>query len=80
MVVGAAFGGVVQALVQDIITPLLGAYGGCRTFGASTLLIGDFLNALLSFLLIALVSTSAIFGTVIDAVAPGVQRSRRGVS
>ena len=62
VVIGAAFGGVVQALVKDIITPLLGAYGGVPDFsswtvavGASTLLIGDFLNALISFLLIALV-------------------------
>jgi large conductance mechanosensitive channel len=62
VVIGAAFGSVVQALVKDIITPLLGAFGGVPdvsswtvAVGRSTLLIGDFLNALISFLLIAVV-------------------------
>lgn len=62
VVIGAAFSSVVQALVRDIITPIIGAFGGVTDFsswavtiGSSTLLIGDFLNALISFLLIALV-------------------------
>jgi large conductance mechanosensitive channel len=62
IVIGAAFGNVVQALVKDIITPLLGAFGGQPDFsslvvtvGRSRLLLGDFLNALISFLLLALV-------------------------
>ena len=62
VVIGAAFGNVVQALVKDIITPLIGVFGGepdfsawTVTVGPSRLLIGDFLNALISFLLIAAV-------------------------
>ncbi len=62
VVIGAAFGNVVQALVKDIITPLLGVFGGSTdasgfalTVGNTRLLVGDFLNALLSFLLIALI-------------------------
>ena len=61
IVIGAAFSGVVQALVKDIITPLLGVGGQpdfsawVVTVGGARLLIGDFLNALLSFLLLALV-------------------------
>jgi large conductance mechanosensitive channel len=62
IVIGAAFSGVVQALVKDIITPLIGAFGGQPDFSAwvvtvgnARLLVGDFLNALLSFLLLALV-------------------------
>src|SRR5689334_23389245 len=62
IVIGASFGAVVQALVKDIITPLIGIFGGQPEFsswvvnvGAGRLLIGDFLNALLSFLLLALV-------------------------
>ncbi len=62
IVIGAAFGTVIQALVKDIITPLLGLFGGqpdfsnwVVTIGSARLLIGDFLNALLSFLLLALV-------------------------
>jgi large conductance mechanosensitive channel len=62
VVIGAAFSGVVQALVKDIITPLLGLFGGQPDFssysvpvGSTRLLVGDFVNALIAFLLIALV-------------------------
>jgi large conductance mechanosensitive channel len=62
VVIGAAFGTVVQALVKDLITPLIGAFGGVPDFSAlfftvngSKFLIGDFINALLSFLVIAAV-------------------------
>jgi len=62
VVVGAAFGAVVQALVKDLITPLIGAFGGVPDFSAifftvnnSHFLIGDFINALLSFIIIAAV-------------------------
>src|SRR4051794_11866925 len=59
VVIGAAFGSVVQALVKDVITPLLGVFGGVPDFSSwtvtvrsSRLLVGDFLNNLLAFLLI----------------------------
>jgi large conductance mechanosensitive channel len=62
VVIGAAFGAVVQAFVKDLITPLIGAFGGVPDFSALTFtingsrfLIGDFINNLLSFLLIALI-------------------------
>src|SRR4051812_305227 len=62
VVIGAAFGSVVQALVKDVITPLLGVFGGVPDFSSwtvtvrsSRLLVGDFLNNLLAFLLIAAV-------------------------
>ena len=62
IVIGAAFGNVVQALVKDFITPLIGFFGGVPNMSSLTLnanghqfLLGDFLNALLSFLLIAAV-------------------------
>ena len=60
VVIGAAFGSVVQALVKDLITPLIGAFGGVPDFSSlfftvnnSKFLIGDFINALLSFVLLA---------------------------
>jgi len=60
VVIGAAFGTVVQALIKDIITPIIGAFGGLPDFSAwlftingSRFLIGDFINALLSFVVIA---------------------------
>ncbi len=62
VVIGAAFGTVVQALVKDIITPIIGAFGGMPDFSAwtftingSKFLIGDFINALLGFIIIAAV-------------------------
>src|SRR5215217_5455425 len=62
IVIGAAFTGVVQALVKDLITPLIGIFGGIPDFSAwfvtingSRFLIGDFINTLLSFLILAVV-------------------------
>src|ERR1044071_5655813 len=60
VVIGAAFGTVVQALVKDLLTPLIGAFGGVPDFSAlyftintSKFLIGDFINAVISFVLLA---------------------------
>src|SRR6195952_4392652 len=62
VVIGAAFGAVVAALVKDLITPLIAAIGGQPDFGGldftinkSRFAYGDFLNALLSFVLVAAV-------------------------
>jgi large conductance mechanosensitive channel len=62
VVIGGAFGAVVTAFVKDIVTPIIGAFGGLPDFSAwfftvngSKFLIGDFLNALLSFVVIAFV-------------------------
>jgi len=62
VVIGASFGVVVTAFVKDIITPIIGAFGGVPDFSAwyftingSQFMIGDFINALLSFILIALI-------------------------
>jgi large conductance mechanosensitive channel len=62
VVIGAAFTGVVNALVKDLITPLIAAIGGKPDFSGlkftlnnSTFMYGDFLNALLAFLIMAAV-------------------------
>ncbi|HZQ99303.1 MAG TPA: large conductance mechanosensitive channel protein MscL, partial [Chloroflexota bacterium] len=62
VVIGAAFGAVVQAAVKDLITPLIGAFGGLPDFSAwfftvngSKFLIGDFINNVVSFVVIAAV-------------------------
>ena len=79
IVIGAAFGAVVTALVRDFITPLIAAVFGTSkngmTFkiGAATLLVGDFLDALLAFLVIAAV----IFFVVVKPVNYLIERSRR---
>ena len=57
VIIGAAFGAVVTSLVEHIITPLIGAIFGQPDFSAITLgplKIGLFLNAVVSFLLVAL--------------------------
>ena len=62
VVIGAAFGTVVTALVKDLITPLIAAIGGQPDFSHlsftihhSTFNYGDFLNQLISFVIIATV-------------------------
>ena len=62
VVIGAAFKGIVDALVKDLITPLLAAIGGKPDFSAivftingSQFLIGDFVNNIVSFIIIAAV-------------------------
>ncbi|HEY7113470.1 MAG TPA: large conductance mechanosensitive channel protein MscL [Thermoanaerobaculia bacterium] len=56
IIIGAAFGSIVNSLVKDVITPAIGAIGGQPDFGAikiGPVLIGNFVNAVVSFLLIA---------------------------
>jgi large conductance mechanosensitive channel len=62
VVIGVAFNAIVQALISDIITPLIAAIAGKPNFGALTFTVnhsvfryGLFLNALISFLIIAAV-------------------------
>lgn len=63
IVIGAAFTAVVTAFVKDVITPLVPATGNSSLstwaiglpYGSSKLLAGDFINAIISFLIMALV-------------------------
>lgn len=62
VVIGVAFGNVVTALVKDLITPLIGAFGGTPDFSSLTFtinnsrfMIGDFINTLISFLIVSAV-------------------------
>lgn len=62
VVIGGAFGKIVDALVKDVITPFIGVFGGTPNFSGlafslnkSKFMVGDFLNALISFLIIAAV-------------------------
>lgn len=71
VVVGAAFGAIVTALVKDIITPVIAAIGGKPDFSAlkfevngSKFLYGDFINSIVSFLIIA----AAVFFMVVKPV------------
>lgn len=62
VLIGAAFGALVVALTKDFITPLLAAIGGKPDFSSlhftvnkSKFLYGDFINALIAFVLLAAV-------------------------
>src|SRR5476651_945620 len=61
VVMGAAFSAVVTALVKDLLTPLIAAIAGSEDFSriavdvhGSKLLVGDFLNAVIAFLMMAI--------------------------
>ncbi|MGH9366983.1 MAG: large conductance mechanosensitive channel protein MscL [Thermoanaerobaculia bacterium] len=56
IIIGAAFGAIVTSLVKDVITPVIGAIGGQPDFSGikmGPVLLGNFLNAVVSFLFIA---------------------------
>lgn len=58
VIIGAAFGGIVDSAVKDVISPLIGAIGGQPDFSAVTLgpiAAGNFLNAVTGFLIKAAV-------------------------
>lgn len=81
VVMGAAFGAVVTALVKDLLTPLIAAVAKMPDFSALTFTvngskfpIGDFVNQLISFLLIAV----AVYFFVIMPVNALVARMNRG--
>jgi large conductance mechanosensitive channel len=81
VVMGAAFGAVVTALVKDLITPLIAAIGGKPDFSnikftvnSSQFLIGDFINALVSFVLIGV----AVYYFVVLPMNTLMARLRRG--
>ncbi len=81
VVMGAAFGAVVTALVKDLITPIIAALVGKPDFSSimftvngSKFLIGDFINAVVSFLLIA----AAVYFFVVLPVNTLMARIKRG--
>jgi large conductance mechanosensitive channel len=81
VVIGAAFGGVITALTKDLLTPLIAAIVGKPDFSAihftirgTPFPVGDFVNAIVSFLLIA----SVIYFFVVLPVNTLVARMKRG--
>jgi large conductance mechanosensitive channel len=81
VVIGAAFGAVVAALVKDVLTPLIGALVGAPDFSSlvlqvngSNILIGDFINAVVSFLLVA----AAVYYVIVVPVNAINARRNRG--
>jgi large conductance mechanosensitive channel len=81
VVIGAAFGAVVTALVKDLLTPLIAAIVGKPDFSAikftihgSMFGVGDFINTVVSFIFVS----AAIYFMVIAPVNAIVARAHRG--
>jgi large conductance mechanosensitive channel len=80
VVIGAAFTGVVNAIVSGLITPLIGMIGGQDysdldfTIRDSTFEYGLVINALIQFLLVA----AAVFFFVVKPINLLAERRRRG--
>ena len=81
VVMGAAFTAVVTALVKDLITPLIAAIAGAPDFSSiavtvngSKLLIGDFINQVVAFLLMA----TGVYFFIVLPVNSLMARVRRG--
>ncbi len=79
IVIGAAFGAVVTAFVKDLITPLVGILGNFNfsalhfTIHNSVFEIGNLLNAIVAFVILAFV----IFFFVVKPINSLVARSKR---
>ncbi|PYV58753.1 MAG: large conductance mechanosensitive channel protein MscL [Acidobacteria bacterium] len=80
VVIGAAFGTVVTAFTKDLLTPLIAAMVGKPDFSAisftihgSVFPVGDFINALISFLLVA----AAVYFFVVTPINALVGRMRK---
>jgi large conductance mechanosensitive channel len=80
VVVGAAFATVVSAFTKDLLTPLIAALVGKPDFSAikftlngSQFLLGDFINAAISFVLVA----AAVYFFVVTPVNLLVSRMRK---
>ena len=81
VVIGAAFGTVVTALVSDLLTPLIAAIakvpdfsGLSFTLNGSKFMYGHFINALVSFILVA----GAVFFFVVKPMNVLIAHSRKG--
>ena len=80
VVVGAAFAGMVGAFTKDLLTPLIAALIGKPDFSAITFTIngsvfavGDFINAVIAFLLVA----ASVYFFVVTPVNVLVARMRK---
>lgn len=80
VVIGAAFASVVGAFTKDLLTPLIAAIVGKPDFSAisftinhSVFALGDFINALVAFLLVA----AAVYFFVVTPINALVSRMRK---
>jgi len=81
VVIGGAFGGVVSSLVKDLLTPFIAALFGKPDFSAiafevngSKFMVGSFINAVVSFLLIG----SSVYFFIVAPMNALTERMRKG--
>ena len=82
VVLGAAFGAVVTSFVEDLLTPLIAALGGQPDFSGLTFTLnesrfryGEFINAIISFVIIG----AAVFFFVVKPVNTLMARRKAGL-
>ncbi len=81
VIIGTAFKDIVTAVVDDFITPLISAIGGKPDFSRfyvtinhSKFLIGDFINTLISFMIIS----SIIYFFVVVPMNKIIEKTKKG--
>ena len=86
IIIGGAFTTIVSSLVNDIINPLLGLFGGMnfdqlnvKLLGEVTLYYGKFITAVINFLIMALVifSIVKIMNTATARIAPKKEEEKK---
>ena len=80
VVIGSAFGKVVSSLVENVLTPLIGAVAKVPDFSGlyftindSKFMYGDFVNALFSFIIVA----AAIYFFVVTPINTLIARTKK---
>lgn len=80
VIIGAAFTGVVNSFVKGLITPLIAAFGGQSDFSAlyftinhSKFLYGEFINALVAFI----IQAAVLYFLIVLPMNALVERSRK---
>lgn len=81
VVIGAAFNSVVSAFVKDLVTPLIAAVGGQPDFSniyftinSSRFMIGDFINAVISFV----INAAIIYLFIVTPMNSIIERIKKG--
>ena len=84
IIIGGAFTAIVTSLVEDVINPILGCFGGMDfsnivipLVGEASLKIGNFINAIINFLIMAFILFSII--KAMNAAASKVKKEEEEV-
>lgn len=84
VIIGGAFTGIVSSLVDDIISPLLGLFGGANFDSLSVTLLeevtlnyGRFITAVINFLIMALVIFCIV--KLINGMSAKIQRKKEEI-